>query len=329
MPLEETLEKPLSFRRVLYNSYFSTMKFFISLLLLLIVIASCKGQKNPYQLEDNLYACIVKNNLSSGIDIETKMDSLHNFLVKSKVLKDYSGESIIALIEKVGFDNQLPKISYQPKINILNISLTSNSINKFCNDLDMKLFDDTSLKIYKVGEGLRSLKDISPKNVSKVALKTLSAKDFEHPYYKTFFLTSLLVLSNREVGLKESLPPIPDSENSPRPEKENIFEVSIGTGDTLFVEGKLEKLSNLKQLAKTFITNHNPMGVVSLTTKRATSYDFYVKVQDVIRSAYKEIRNEYALKTYGKSFDRLSKEEKQTVRKIYPQRISEAEPQSY
>lgn len=185
------------------------MKFFIPLIFLTLILSSCKGQENPYKLEDNINDCIIKSNKSKGIDIEEKMDSLHSSLIKNKVLKDYSGKSIIALIKKMSRDGDLPTIQYQPNINIIDISLSNNIIDKFCKDLDIKHLEDSSTKIYKVGEGLRNLKDINLSNVSNVALKALTAKDFEHPFYKTFFLTSLTVLVNREIYLQKKSEAIP------------------------------------------------------------------------------------------------------------------------
>jgi hypothetical protein len=179
------------------------MKFFTLLVCFSLILSSCKGQEHQYKLEDDLYNCIIKSNKAKGVNIEEKMDSLHSSLIKNKVLKDYSGESIIALIEQMSDGENLPTIQYQPNINIIDISLSNNIIDKFCKNLDIKLLEDSSTKIYKIGEDLRKLKDISLSNVSNVALKTLTAKDFEHPFYKTFFLTSLTVLVNREIHLQK------------------------------------------------------------------------------------------------------------------------------
>jgi hypothetical protein len=42
--------------------------------------------------------------------------------------------------------------------------------------------------------------------------------------------------------------------------------------------------------------------------------------------AYNELRNEAALAILGQSFDRLTPEQKSAIREIYPQHISEKEP---
>ena len=75
--------------------------------------------------------------------------------------------------------------------------------------------------------------------------------------------------------------------------------------------------------------------VISLQNDNGTSYEMYIKVQNELIAAYNELRNELANQKFGKSYKELEqlagssdkiKEQKKAIRKIYPQRISEAEP---
>ncbi|MCB0400859.1 MAG: biopolymer transporter ExbD [Flavobacteriales bacterium] len=75
--------------------------------------------------------------------------------------------------------------------------------------------------------------------------------------------------------------------------------------------------------------------IISLQNDNGTTYEMYIKVQNELVGAYNELRNELALQKFGKSYDELvqqsgsseSIEEKvKAIKKIYPQRISEAEP---
>ena len=63
----------------------------------------------------------------------------------------------------------------------------------------------------------------------------------------------------------------------------------------------------------------------------------YIKVQNELIAAYREIRNERALKEFGKTYDELVKlsatsetimNQADAIKAIYPQRISEAEPKA-
>lgn len=70
------------------------------------------------------------------------------------------------------------------------------------------------------------------------------------------------------------------------------------------------------------------MAVISLQNDRGTSYKTYIEVQNELISAYSELRDELALKAFGSKYDELKKNEQKLVKKVYPQRISEAEPKN-
>jgi hypothetical protein len=51
-------------------------------------------------------------------------------------------------------------------------------------------------------------------------------------------------------------------------------------------------------------------------------------VRNELLGAYSELRNELALRKYGRAYDLLNEEGKAAVSEVYPQFISEAEPVS-
>lgn len=75
--------------------------------------------------------------------------------------------------------------------------------------------------------------------------------------------------------------------------------------------------------------------IVSLQNDNGTSYEMYIKVQNELVGAYNDLRNELAMQKFGKTYAELEqlsgssdamKEKKNAIKKVYPQRISEAEP---
>lgn len=75
--------------------------------------------------------------------------------------------------------------------------------------------------------------------------------------------------------------------------------------------------------------------IISLQNDNGTSYEMYIKVQNELIGAYKTVRNELANQKFGKSYDELVKlsgssetvkQQVKAIQKVYPQRISEAEP---
>ena len=130
-----------------------------------------------------------------------------------------------------------------------------------------------------------------------------------------------------------------------------MFTVLANANDQLLVEGELLDVSELRDAAKEFIANPAnkedlpekkqeevpyfgtvmvSKQVISLQNDKGTSYDLYIQVQNELAAAYNELRNELALNEFGVSYDYLVengvKDKVKAIRKIYPQRISEAEP---
>lgn len=149
-----------------------------------------------------------------------------------------------------------------------------------------------------------------------------------------FFLVTTTM--DTDTGLKASLPPLPDEETPPPDfNKRNVLEIKINSANQMLVEGELMDITQLKDFTKKFITNYgaNPelsdrpdIAIVSLQNDRGTEYDIYVQVQDKLRTAYREVRDEESQKKYGLNYDQLTEEEQNIIKDIIPQKISEAEP---
>jgi len=168
-----------------------------------------------------------------------------------------------------------------------------------------------------------------------------------------FFLVTTTM--DTDLGLSRLLPP-PLPEDMPKPpeiKQRNIFEVLVNSNDQLLVEGEIMQVAELTEAAKEFIANPNDdvklpakilkevdffgnvevsKQVISLQNDNGTSYNMYIQVQNELARAYNELRNELAMEKFGKTYDYFletkDKDKVKAIRKIYPQRISEAEPKN-
>ena len=115
----------------------------------------------------------------------------------------------------------------------------------------------------------------------------------------------------------------------------NIYEVYVNAKDALLVEEEEMNINDLRSGAKEFLNNNgrNPKlsdnpekAIISLQNSRGTSYEMYIAVQNELVAAYNELRDEAALKKYSLNYTELPKDKKREIRKMYPMKISEAEP---
>ncbi len=140
-------------------------------------------------------------------------------------------------------------------------------------------------------------------------------------------------------GLLTKLPPMPDPNQPPPPEikERNVFQVLVNANNQILVEGEWGNIETLKDEAKEFINNNgrkenlseNPdKAVISLQNDRGTSYDTYIQVQNELKAAYNELRNATARDKFGKKYDELNAPQQKEIQKMYPMKISEAEPKN-
>lgn len=168
-----------------------------------------------------------------------------------------------------------------------------------------------------------------------------------------FFLVTTSMDVNQ--GLARRLPaPIPPDQKVEDTDinKRNLLVVKINSANQLMVQGQLMDVKQLREKAKEFIKNENddayfpklyeedfgePIGVLKYTKEHVisvqndvdTRYQSYLDVQNELVAAYNELRDECARKYFHKGYNELDEEQQKQVQKVYPQKISEAEPKNY
>ena len=166
-------------------------------------------------------------------------------------------------------------------------------------------------------------------------------------------LIFFLVTTTMDVdsGLRRKLPQWVDPDELKDQNNEinerNIFVVLVNKNNDLLVEGDYEQIENLRERAKEFMANpynaenlpeKEPVevpyfgqvmvtkGVISLRNDLDTQYGTYLAVQNELVAAINELRDELAKQQFGKAYEDLEDDKQDAIRKIYPQKISEAEP---
>lgn len=178
-------------------------------------------------------------------------------------------------------------------------------------------------------------------------LNTASMADISFLLLTFFLLTSSI---NTDLGITRKLPPPPDPTVKPPDVKErNILKVLVNKSDRLLVQSKPIDISQLRAVAKDFLSNptNDPnlpeveqrtidnlgtvrvsKGIISLKNDRGTSYDMYIQVQNELTAAVNELRDELSRQRYGVKFKDLTNADYiDAVSKAIPVAISEAEPE--
>lgn len=181
-----------------------------------------------------------------------------------------------------------------------------------------------------------------------------------------FFLVTTTI--ETDAGLDRKLPPIEPPENPPIIKQKNIFTVVVNKNNDLLVEEEVMDLKNLREAAVKFLDNgggtgekgepcdycqgpknpessdHPSKAIISLQNDRLTEYGTYIAVQNELVAAYNELRNREAQRLYGRDFTEMNdtyldpktsdaikdelKPKLERIQKMYPQKLSEAEPKN-
>lgn len=175
-----------------------------------------------------------------------------------------------------------------------------------------------------------------------------------------FFLVTTTM--NVDAGISRKILPKEEIPSNILVKEKNILEVNINKNNELFVDGKIIKLTELKQIAINFIDNgggldinknacdwcesfkiktssdHPAKAIISIKTDRKTNYKTYIATLDILNAAYSNLRNKLSVKLFNRNYSSLLEDYKKSnssdkniqekiklIREKYPLLLSDAE----
>ena len=146
-----------------------------------------------------------------------------------------------------------------------------------------------------------------------------------------FFLTTTSIYNDK--GLDVVLPPYYEGPVGQIAEQ-NVAVIRINQAEKILFEGKEIEINQLGERLTYFIMNpakrkklpSSPnKAVVSIQNDPQISYAFYMLVYSEIKAAYRNLREDMSMDLFGKSLSELSTNEKNQIKQLLPNKISEAE----
>jgi len=155
-------------------------------------------------------------------------------------------------------------------------------------------------------------------------LNTTSTADISFMLLIFFLVTTSMDVDK---GLLRQLPsPEPQKKEQQQTvvDKANLMELRLTAGDTLLVNDKPMKVSQLKEETIRFVHRLGKKHLISIESDRDADYNLYFQMQNQLMEAYSQLRNETAQKKYHRNYALLNNDQKEQVRNICPQRITES-----
>lgn len=164
---------------------------------------------------------------------------------------------------------------------------------------------------------------IRRKQRETLGLNTTSTADISFMLLIFFLVTTSMDVDK---GLLRQLPsPEPQKkEQQTVVDKANLMALRLTAGDTLLVNDKPMKVSQLKEETIRFVHRLGKKHLISIESDRDADYNLYFQMQNQLMEAYSQLRNETAQKKYHRDYALLNNDQKEQVRNICPQRITES-----
>ena len=125
-------------------------------------------------------------------------------------------------------------------------------------------------------------------------------------------------------GLLRQMAPPPQEQTEPKDvNKDHVLQVELDGQNQLTCNGKIVDYQALAEEVRTMATINREGHIITIKTDPETSYEAYFGMQNAIAGAYASLRQDYALKHFGKRYADCDAEQRALLNEYYPQRISE------
>ena len=155
-------------------------------------------------------------------------------------------------------------------------------------------------------------------------LNTTSTADISFMLLIFFLVTTSMDVDK---GLLRQLPsPEPQKKEQQQTVRNSAEQRKRGRagGDPGGGSGKPMQVSLLKEETIRFVHRLGKKHLISIESDRDADYNLYFQMQNQLMEAYSQLRNETAQKKYHRDYALLNNDQKEQVRNICPQRITES-----
>lgn len=295
----------------------------IALILTLFLSFSSCGQTKNNEIESILHDCLVKSYKEQQVNINQELDELEKYLISSKSLKSSAGQSYFDFYKEIAELNDIPAtLDYDRFENIY--KLTPNEFySADCLD-KLKRLDSTTIANSKYSQMTFAIQnaaqnEVSPSSIAKAITSVLKPSDFDKQYYRAVALLTIAYTANSDVGLQRQLKTKDNEDNATY---ESIL-VTLTEEDQIILNENEISQEELKTTLTEFIKANGSNHVINFRADEGTSYDFYLRVQETIKTVYNDLRVKLAKEKFNKSYNELNEDEQKEIREIYPFRVKE------
>lgn len=157
----------------------------------------------------------------------------------------------------------------------------------------------------------------------EVEIQTASMADISFLLLLFFLVTTVIDV---DTGIGLVLPPSAEDTDIVKVKTENLIRVLINAAGDVLLDDEVTSVPQIHEIVANKLRNNRKL-IISIKVDRETPYRIYIAALDEIKQAYNNMREEYAMETFGLPLKQLSKQQMEEVRDNIKQSISLAEPE--
>ena len=277
--------------------------------------------------EAELMNCMYNSYKDGGVAFKNILNDFEQQLVINNFLNDASGESYIALLNKMSnkeINNlKLPSFSFNAikeieTLSVLEAQICSQELKK---ELDLDKYKGT--KLDSVMNEVMSADNISITQYSSSLLSFLTAEDFELDLYKINLLYFFGIVNNdinSGIERKGSI----DYKEAETFNLEKSIKVFINSENKTFIDNNEVSVEVLNTKIRDYMVQNKSESYIVIENDLEVFYEKYLQVYNSIISTINTLRKELSIKKFDKEYKDLNIEEVKMVKAVYPINIRES-----
>lgn len=296
---------------------------FIFLLLTITVIACAK---NPYEVEDVLYQCMVDKYAEKNVDLDVELEKFETYLIEEHILESKSGDAYFDLYSDM---TRFPPLD----INIYGYNFENlNAIEAYelISDNCLAHIDSSIIKKSKVytldKETVRYYthqETTEFNSIFEVYQSVIGPEEYEHFFYKLRVLFMVRYTADIEGGIPLTMPvELPSDKNTlVKCNESKKLIIEVDSLEQITVLKKIIELGELKSLLREFLINNAPKYIIELYADKETPYDVIFEIIALKKQLIGGLEDEKSMELYNMSFDKLDTDSRDFVKGFYPNTI--------
>lgn len=277
--------------------------------------------------EAEMMNCMYNSYKDGGVAFKNILNDFEQQLVVNNFLNDASGESYIALLNKMSNKeiNNLKLSSFSfnaikeiETLSVLEAQICSQKLKK---ELDLDKFKGT--KLDSVMNEVMSANNISITQYSSSLLSFLTAEDFELDLYKINLLYFFGIVNNdinSGIERKGSI----DYKETESFNLDKSIKVFINSENKIFIDNNEVSVEVLNTKIRDYMVQNKSESYIVIENDLEVFYEKYIQVQNSIISTINTLRKELSIKKFDKEYKDLNIEEVEIVKAVYPRNIRES-----